>query len=141
MKNVLTFIKTANENNLFKLQEAIEARIENILLERSAQIEENEQRERTALWQVWQNSAISLMATGLSKGAAIEESFKSLSNLWIQRNEETTCPECGEDYDEYYEFIFDHSITACCLCTDCVDLRPVFTHMAAEMQKSKKLAI
>ncbi len=134
MQNLLKFIQTATAPDLYMLNSIIGKRIDQ--LERD--LKEHEQKEREQQWDLWKERTLVLVGD-MGKRLAVEEAYKTLSNLWIQRDEEITCPECGNDCDEYYEFIFCKGIDACSECTECVDLRGIFNLMEDEIQENKKI--
>ncbi len=139
MQNALKFIDSAKSEELFKLEHAIKKRMDQIQEEEKLQRLESEQKERNQQWELWKERTLVLMEQFGEARIAVEEAYKSLSNLWIQRNGESTCPECGKECDDYYEFIFCSTIEACSECTDSVDLRLFFDDMQREIVQTKRI--
>lgn len=139
MQNMLKFIESANWADLYIIKNAIDKRTKELDVQANSLRVEMEDKERTTQWNIWKERAQSLVDCGNNRYDAVKQSFYTLSNLWICRDHESTCLQCGEERDEYYEFLFRYYIQVCSECTEVVDLTDVFDVMREEIHESKRI--
>ncbi len=140
MESTLKFIQSITEyNDLSVIFNVLNTRTKELDAIKAAQRMESEQRERESLWELWKLNAESLINAGSEKRTAIATTYRViLSNKWIARDCESTCGECGKDFDEYYESIFCSGLTACQDCIDHVDMSLVFDDMSNDLDRREK---
>jgi hypothetical protein len=140
MQNLLKFIASVNvPEDLFIIDNAVKKRFAELEALLDTRIKENEQCEREQLWKLWRERAIEMIEEeGIEKRAAIYGAFGRLHNVWIERNGESDCGNCGKREDYYYESVFCKSIAVCDECTECVDMSHLYDEMSDEIRECKR---
>ena len=158
LQNLLKWIElSASTSDLFTIQDAVKRQFAQLDQSEKLERREKEAKEREDQWKLWKDTAQTLMKNGKDKKDAIAAAYNTLSNMWIERNSESTCSKCLKDYDEYFEHVFHSSIQLCGECAESIDRsythppssdHPIFSdfdvifdEMSDELQETKKRSI
>lgn len=142
LQNLLKWIEvSALTSDLFTIQDAVKRQFARLDQLENLERREKEAKEREDQWKLWKDTAQTLMKNGTEKWEAIETAYETLSNLWIERNSESTCSNCLKECDEYFEHIFDSSAALCGICAESAKCDSIFDQMSDELRDVKKRSI